>query len=61
MLGVRPTLGVLSGTRGFKRTNLSLDDESLKIAERIHSNRTAAVRIALAFWAEHHPPPKGKK
>lgn len=50
-------LGAPAGVGGFKRANLSLDDASLATAARIHGNTSAAVRIALAFWAEHNPPP----
>jgi hypothetical protein len=56
----RPMLGALSGTGGFKRVNLSLDEGSLGVAGRIHENTSAAVRMALAFWAKHNPPSKGK-
>lgn len=41
---------------GYKRANLTLDEASLATAARIHENTSAAVRIALAFWAEHNPP-----
>lgn len=54
-------LGAPAGVGGFKRANLSLDEGSLATAARIHDNTSAAVRIALAFWAEHNPPPKRAK
>lgn len=54
----RPMVGALSGTGGFKRVNLSLDEGSLEVAARIHSNTSAAIRMALAYWAEHNPPPR---
>jgi hypothetical protein len=57
----RPMLGAVDGTGGFKRANLSLDEGSLATAARIHSNTSAAVRIALAFWAEHNPEPKARR
>lgn len=56
----RPMLGAPAGVGGFKRANLSLDDASLATAARIHTNTSAAVRIALAFWAEHHPEKKAR-
>jgi hypothetical protein len=56
----RPMLGALSGTGGFKRVNLSLDDGSLEVAARIHSNTSAAIRMALAYWAEHNPPARAR-
>jgi hypothetical protein len=54
----RPMGGAVDGAGGFVRKNLSLDEASVATAARIHSNASAAVRIALAFWAEHHPPAK---
>lgn len=49
----RPMVGGTGGA--FRRTNLSLDEGSLAIAERIHENTSAAVRLALAYWDEKHP------
>lgn len=57
----RPMLGAVDGAGGFRRANLSLDEGSLATAARIHSNTSAAVRIALAFWAEHNPEPRPKR
>jgi hypothetical protein len=59
----RPMLGAPADAGGFRRVNLSLDDASLATAARIAPVTSAAVRIALAFWAEHNPEkkPRGKK
>lgn len=54
----RPTEAAGSGA--FRRVNTSLYDEHLAIAARIHSNTSAAVRMALEFWALHHPAPAKK-
>lgn len=48
----RPSIAADAG--GFRRVNLSLDDTSLATAARIHPLTSAAVRIALAYWAEHN-------
>jgi hypothetical protein len=56
----RPMLGAPAGATGFRRVNLSLDDVSVATAARITPNTSAAVRIALAFWAEHNPPAKAR-
>lgn len=46
---------VAGGGGEMRRVNLSLDEETLAIATRVHSNTSAAVRTALAYWAKHHP------
>lgn len=37
-----------------QRVNLTLDAQSLAIAAAIHPHTSAAVRQALAYWAEQH-------
>jgi hypothetical protein len=56
----RPMVGAPADAGGFRRVNLSLDDTSLAIAAHIHGNTSAAVRMALAYWAEQHPQPKAR-
>jgi hypothetical protein len=57
----RPMLGAPADAGGFRRVNLSLDDTSLATAARIAPvNTSAAVRIALAYWAEHNPQKKAR-
>jgi hypothetical protein len=53
-------LGAPEGAGGFRRVNLSLDDASLATAARIDKVTSAAVRIALAYWDEHHPVKKAR-
>lgn len=57
----RPRIG--GGDDGIltTRKNLSMDQASLEIADRIHGNTSVAVRIALAYWDEHNPPAKPAK
>lgn len=43
-----------------QRVNLTLDANSLAIASAIHPQVSAAVRLALAYWAEQHPAPEVK-
>ena len=38
-----------------QRVNLTLDAQSLAIAAAIHPHTSAAVRQALAYWAQQHP------
>jgi hypothetical protein len=54
----RPMEGAAEDAGGFIRKNLSLDKVSLATAARIHKRESVAIRIALAFWAEHHPSTK---
>jgi hypothetical protein len=49
----RPTVG--AGTGGFKRVMLAMYQEQLDIADRIHHQRSVAVRLALEYWAENNP------
>jgi hypothetical protein len=49
------------GAGPVTRVNLTLDAAALAIAERVRAgNVSQAIREALRFWAEHHPPPGGK-